>query len=145
MGARQRRLCTRSRHQPHAGAGARALLQRVAREFGLAAAVLQDAAAMAARIRTGEGGWAWDAQAVDWAGNEVELHHEGELLRLDRLVRHRDGAWWVLDYKSAAQPEQDEDLLGQLRRYRRAVQAAHPGATVLAAFLTGQGRLVAVD
>jgi len=83
---------------------------------------------------------------VDWAGNEVELHHEGELLRLDRLVRRSaDGAWWVLDYKSAAQPEQDEELVGQLRRYRRAVEAAHPGARVRTAFLTGQGRLVTLD
>ncbi len=100
---------------------------------------------MAARIRRGEGAWAWDAQAVDWAGNEVEMHHEGELLRLDRLVRRREGGWWVLDYKSATRPEQDEELLAQLRRYRRAVAAAHPGEAVQAAFLTGQGRLVPVE
>ncbi|MFD0668595.1 UvrD-helicase domain-containing protein [Ramlibacter sp. MAHUQ-53] len=122
------------------------LLQRVAREFGLSATVLQDAQAMAARIRRGEGAWAWDPQAVDWAGNEVEIHHEGELLRLDRLVRRRQGGdWWVLDYKSAARPEQDDDLLEQLRRYRRAVAAAHPGEAVRAAFLTGLGRLVPVE
>ena len=33
----------------------------------------------------------------------------------------------------------------QLRRYRLAVAAAHPGAPVHAAFLTGQGRLVPVE
>ncbi len=121
------------------------LRQRVAREFRLTGAVLEDAATMAARILRGEGAWAWDPQAVDWAGNEVELHHEGELLRLDRLVRQREGGhWWVLDYKSAAQPQRDEALLAQMRRYRRAVGAAHPGETVHAAFLTGQGRLVPV-
>ncbi len=122
-----------------------ALRQRVAREFRLTAAALEDAAAMAFRILRGEGAWAWDPQAVDWAGNEIELHHAGELLRLDRLVRRReDAAWWVLDYKSAAQPERDEALLAQMRRYQRAVAAAHPDETVHAAFLTGQGRLVPV-
>ncbi|MEY4710888.1 MAG: putative ATP-dependent nuclease subunit [Pseudomonadota bacterium] len=123
-----------------------ALSQRVAREFRLAASALEDAAAVALRILRGEGAWAWDPQVVDWADNEVELHHQGQLLRLDRLVRRRDGAqWWVLDYKSAARPERDEALLAQMRRYRAAVAAIHPGAVVKAAFLTGQGRLVAVD
>jgi len=123
-----------------------ALMQRIAREHGLVGGALGDAAVMAGRILRGEGAWAWDAQVVDWAGNEVELHHEGALLRLDRLVRRRDdGTWWVLDYKSAWQPEQDGELLEQLRRYRRAVAAAHPGAPVRAAFLTGQGRLVPVE
>ncbi len=123
-----------------------ALMQRIAREHGLVGGALSDAAVMAGRILRGEGAWAWDAQVVDWTGNEVELHHEGALLRLDRLVRRRDdGAWWVLDYKSAWQPEQDGELVEQLRRYRLAVAAAHPGAPVHAAFLTGQGRLVPVE
>ncbi len=123
-----------------------ALMQRIAREHGLVGGALSDAAVMAGRILRGEGAWAWDAQVVDWVGNEVELHHEGALLRLDRLVRRRDdGAWWVLDYKSAWQPEQDGELVAQLRRYRRAVEAAHPGAPVRTAFLTGQGRLVPVE
>lgn len=123
-----------------------ALRQRVAREFRLTAAALEDAASVALRVLRGEGAWAWDPQIVDWADNEVELHHQGQLLRLDRLVRRREGAqWWVLDYKSAAQPELDEALLAQMRRYRQAVQAVYPGASVRAAFLTGQGRLVAVD
>ncbi|MFY8102807.1 MAG: UvrD-helicase domain-containing protein [Ramlibacter sp.] len=127
-----------------------ALRQRVAREFRLTGGALEDAASVALRILQGEGSWAWDPQVVDWADNEVELHHQGQLLRLDRLVRRRDGAqegaqWWVLDYKSAARPELDEALLAQMRLYRQAVAAIHPGALVKAAFLTGQGRLVAVD
>ena len=100
---------------------------------------------MAGRIMAGEGAWAWDAGAVDWHANEVPLHHGGELLRLDRLVRRADtGEWWVLDYKAAARPENQAELIDQLRRYRSAVQAAYPGAAVHAAFLTGQGRLVVV-
>jgi len=120
-------------------------LRRVAREFALTDAMAGEAAAMAQRILSGEGAWAWDGAAVDWQGNEVPLHHEGELLRLDRLVRRAGtGEWWVLDYKAATRPEQQDELIGQLRRYRAAVQAACPGAPVQAAFLTGRGRLVVV-
>jgi ATP-dependent helicase/nuclease subunit A len=117
---------------------------RVAREFALSEAAAGEAAAMAQRILAGEGAWAWDSASVEWAANEVPLHHEGELLRLDRLVRRTSGEWWVLDYKAAARPEQQAELIQQLRRYRLAVQAACPGAPVQAAFLTGQGRLVIV-
>jgi len=75
----------------------------------------------------------------------VPLHHGGELLRIDRLVRRAAGGeWWVLDYKSAAQPQHDGQLVAQMQRYRAALQAIHPGATVHAAFLTAQGRLVRV-
>ena len=61
-------------------------------------------------------------------------------------MRHREsGAWWVLDYKSAARPERDAALIAQLQRYREAVQDAYPGETVRAAFLTGQGELVTLE
>ena len=125
------------------GGVAPAQLREVERLFALDAVAAQQAAAMAQRIVEGEGSWAWDAAAVDWQANEVELHHGGELLRLDRLVRRRDtGEWWVLDYKSAAQPERQPELREQMRRYREAVAAAQDGAVVRSAFLTAQGRLV---
>jgi ATP-dependent helicase/nuclease subunit A len=118
-------------------------LREVERLFALDADAAQQAAAMAQRILQGEGAWAWDPAQVDWQGNEVELHAGGELLRLDRLVRRRDsGEWWVLDYKSAAQPEGQPQLVAQMRRYRDAVAAAHAGAAVRIAFLTAQGALV---
>ncbi len=120
-----------------------ALQQRVAREFRLTASALAEAVAMAERILRGEGAWAWDPQQVDWVDNEVPLHLDGALLRIDRLVRRReDGAWWVLDYKSAGWPEHDEALVAQLRRYQAAVRAVQPEVPVRAAFLSGQGRLV---
>ena len=123
-----------------------AQMRRAAREFALAEAQAAEAAAMAGRILAGEGAWAWDPSVVDWQGNEVPLHHEGELFRLDRLVRRAGtGEWWVLDYKAAARPERQAELLEQLRRYRAAVRASCPGAPVQAAFLTGQGRLVVVS
>jgi ATP-dependent helicase/nuclease subunit A len=122
-----------------------AQLREVQRLFALDAASAQQAAAMAQRIVQGEGAWAWDPQQVEWGGNEVALHFGGELLRLDRLVRRRgSGEWWVLDYKSAAQPERQPQLVEQMRRYGQAVAAANPGAAVRTAFLTAQGKLVVV-
>ncbi|MBC7470648.1 MAG: UvrD-helicase domain-containing protein, partial [Ramlibacter sp.] len=123
-----------------------AQLRRAARDFKLDPVQVREAAAMARRVLKGEGAWAWEGDAVDWQGNEVALLHEGELLRLDRLVRRRgSGEWWVFDYKSAAQPHQQAELLAQLRRYREAVAAASGGAAVRAAFLTGQGRLLEIE
>ncbi|GAB4206510.1 MAG: double-strand break repair helicase AddA [Tibeticola sp.] len=122
------------------------LLRHAAREFDLSAEAVQEAAEAAHRIRTGEGCWAWDGAVVDWQGNEVTLVHRGALLRIDRLVRRRDtGAWWVLDFKSAGEPEAQESLLAQMARYRAAVCAANPGASVRLAFLTAHGRLVEVS
>ncbi len=114
-----------------------------AREFALDASQTSQATSMAAAILAGEGAWAWDPALVDWAGNEVALTRHGQTLRLDRLVRRRDtGAWWVLDYKSAAAPERQSALLQQLQDYRAALQTLYPGTSVQAAFLTGQGALV---
>jgi ATP-dependent helicase/nuclease subunit A len=131
-------------HVPGATSWPAAQLLRVAREFGLDAQTAREASVMARRILTGEGAWAWDPARVDWQGNEVELMHQGELLRLDRLVRSA-GQWWVLDYKSASRPEQDPALLAKMRLYREAVANANPGAAVNAAFLTGHGKLVPVE
>ncbi|MDP2065588.1 MAG: UvrD-helicase domain-containing protein [Burkholderiaceae bacterium] len=120
--------------------------QAVQREFALNPAQAEQAAAMAQRILQGEGAWAWDSAQIDWAGNEVEITHGGQVLRIDRLVRRRDtGAWWVLDYKSTAQPQQQPALRAQLQTYCAAVQHANPGAPVRAAFLTAQGAIVPVD
>ena len=55
-----------------------------------------------------------------------------------------EAGWWVLDYKSATQPQRQQALVAQLQRYREAVQALMPGEVVHAAFLTGDGRLVMV-
>ena len=85
--------------------------------------------------------------ALRWSGNEVPISHGGEVLRIDRLVQlHTDGGpqWWVLDYKLRHAPEELEPYRRQLARYRAAVQAAQPGETVRAAFITGAGRVVEV-
>ncbi len=120
----------------------------VVREFELTPEQGTQAAAMAGRILQGEGAWAWDKAVVGWQGNEVELMHQGELLRLDRLVQRQDGAqaghWWVLDYKSTHAPQQQPELVTQLRNYRAAVQAIYPDEVVRCAFLTPQGALIEI-
>lgn len=130
-----------------------ARLARLAQDHDITAAAAARAAQLAQRILAGEGAWAWDAAEVDSAVNEAPLNHQGQSLRLDRLV-HRPvepGAkspapgWWVLDYKSAAQPERQPGLMAQLQRYRDAVQALMPGEPVHAAFLTGDGRMVVLQ
>lgn len=115
-------------------------VRAAAREFRLEPAQAEQARAAAERIMQGEGAWAW-APDLLWQGSEVELVHAGQLLRLDRLVQHPATGWWVLDYKSAARPEAQADLVDQLQTYRRAVQALQ-GHAVRAAFLTAEGRLV---
>jgi ATP-dependent helicase/nuclease subunit A len=125
-----------------------ARVAHLARDFDITPAAARLAAQTAQRILAGEGAWAWDGAAVDMAINEAPLHFQGQSLRIDRLVHcHQPperAGWWVLDYKSAAQPELQTALLSQLQRYRSAVQGQTPGARVHAAFLTGDGRLVPV-
>jgi ATP-dependent helicase/nuclease subunit A len=120
----------------------------VAREFGLSAAQLAQAASCAARIRQGEGAWAWQAEVIEWQGNEVELVCDGQLRRLDRLVRRKDagheGHWWVLDFKSPGRPQDQPELLAQMQGYRAALQAIYPDDIVKTAFLTGEGTLIEV-
>jgi ATP-dependent helicase/nuclease subunit A len=122
-----------------------AQVQQAAREFGLDATQARQAAAMAQRILRGAGAWAWDAARIDWHGNEVALTVQGNVRRIDRLVRLTTGEWWVLDYKSAAQPLVQDELLAQLRSYRAAVQSIYPGQTVKAAFLSAQGTLEDIE
>jgi ATP-dependent helicase/nuclease subunit A len=117
--------------------------QAAAREFALSDAQGLQAAQMAQRILQGQAAWAWNSEQVDWYANEVALAHHSQIVRLDRLVRHRtSGVWWVLDYKSTGQPLAQPELMNQLRRYRAAVQAAQPTALVQAAFLTPDGAVL---
>jgi len=120
-------------------------VQRAASEFGLDEAQARQAAAMALRILQGQGAWAWRSAEIAWQSNEVPVTVQGSVRRIDRLVRRTDGSWWVLDYKSAAQPQARDELSGQLRDYRAAVQAACPGESVRAAFLSASGGVEEVE
>jgi ATP-dependent helicase/nuclease subunit A len=118
-------------------------LLAVARDFSLLPEAAQAAADQAQAILRGQGHWVWDADALDWHANEVPMLVGGRTLRLDRLVRQRDsGQWWVLDYKSSAQPERQPELCVQLLAYQGAVARSQPMARVRAAFLTPQGALI---
>lgn len=116
---------------------------QVARAFGLGPDDVARAERMAQGILAGEAAWAWQRPSVAWHANEVALAHAGRTLRLDRLVQHRaTQAWWVLDFKSTATPQEQPDLCDQLREYRTALQLIQPGSQVHIAFLTPQGRLI---
>ncbi len=130
-------------HAAQASPWSAADLAAVTNEFGLDADQCDAAHTMALGILRGQGAWCFDPAALCWAGNEVGIQVGGRSLRIDRLVQLRDSAhWWVLDYKSSAAPEQDGELLAQLRSYRDAVARAYPQATVRAAFLTPQGACI---
>ena len=122
--------------------------RRAGREYGLSTEQLQDAQTKAQRITTGLGAWVWDAAAIAWQGNEVELTHQGETHRLDRLVQRKDaghaGQWWVLDYKSATHPEQQAGLVEKMKIYKAALAAIYPEQVVKAAFLTADGVVMEV-
>jgi ATP-dependent helicase/nuclease subunit A len=51
----------------------------------------------------------------------------------------------VLDYKSAASPERQVELVSKMQSYRTALKAIYPGQAVHAAFLTARGDVVLVD
>jgi ATP-dependent exoDNAse (exonuclease V) beta subunit len=68
-----------------------------------------------------------------------------QLLRLDRLVKHRESqTWWVLDYKTSPAPQRIPELQAQLQQYQAAVQQAYPEQPVKAAFITAQGKLIGI-
>jgi ATP-dependent helicase/nuclease subunit A len=50
----------------------------------------------------------------------------------------------VLDYKSAHAPQEQPELVAQLRQYQSAVQTIYPGEVVKAAFLTPLGAVIEV-
>jgi ATP-dependent helicase/nuclease subunit A len=126
-----------------------AQIERAGTEFGLTQAQTDQAAAMARRILQGEGAWAWRGTEVAWWANEVPVMIDGQTRRIDRLLRHRDGTWWVLDYKSVSYAQAgamtQSQMLAQLQAYRDAVRVACPGEAVRIAFLDAQGGMDVIE
>jgi ATP-dependent helicase/nuclease subunit A len=54
------------------------------------------------------------------------------------------GHWWVLDYKSAANPQAQADLVAKMHTYKVALGAIYPDQVVKAAFLTADGAVIEV-
>jgi ATP-dependent helicase/nuclease subunit A len=109
----------------------------------LTPALLSELFAQVQRIASNPEAQPWlDPEQLHWAGNEVVLWHEGQILRLDRLVARREGdslTWWVLDYKLHETPHTVGSYRQQLERYVQVVAQLEPGRTVRGAFITGDG------
>jgi ATP-dependent helicase/nuclease subunit A len=74
----------------------------------------------------------------------MELIHEGELIRLDRVVM-LDDALWVLDYKRNYFEFQQADYQAQLERYRQACLLLFPGVRICCGLITVDGKLWDLD
>jgi ATP-dependent helicase/nuclease subunit A len=121
-----------------------AALAKVQHEFSISDKDVQSVCTQANQMTTGEAAWLWDEAKIDWQANEYELVHEGRVLRIDRLVKKRaTQMWWVIDFKSAVNPEKSMVLQEQLKTYRAAVSAAFnaPLSLIQLAFVTGEGWL----
>ena len=77
------------------------------------------------------------------AENELDIVADGQLLRIDRLVRFHD-AIWILDYKRSIGPESLALHGSQLSRYRRAVQAIAARLPVCAMLIAADGSFLAL-
>jgi ATP-dependent helicase/nuclease subunit A len=117
--------------------------ERLMRDYAIDASTCDELLAQAQVLRSGSGAWIWDSSRTSWAGNEVDIAHQGQLLRLDRLVQDAaTGCWWVVDFKSSFSPENKAELQTQMQSYIAAVQAAQPNAAVRGAWIAGNGRWV---
>ena len=123
-----------------------ALAAAAAREFDAQAdAVLRHGQALLGRP---EAARFFGGRSLRWSANEVAVGDDGDLLRIDRLVRLEEAseaAWWVIDYKLGRSPEELEPYRRQLLRYRDAIRRLQPGDTVRCAFIAGDGRVVEID
>ena len=134
-------------HRPGQPLDTQPLRHNLASQYRLTKEQVDTVLQRAQAILQGEGAWAWDAAQLDWQANEVDIAWQGRTLRIDRLVRQKmpgdaPSTWWVLDFKSALDPNAQDTLRNQLADYRAAVKRLHPQETVRAAFLTAQGKLV---
>jgi ATP-dependent helicase/nuclease subunit A len=83
-----------------------------------------------------------DPQQASWAGNEVVIWHEGQVLRIDRLVTQvieGQTHWWVLDYKLHPAPHLQPAYRAQIEQYVRAIKAVERTEHVRGAFIAGDG------
>jgi ATP-dependent helicase/nuclease subunit A len=89
----------------------------------------------------------YDASQHSFARNEMDIMHEGELMRLDRLVVFHQQASkcanevWVLDYKRRLLDSERKDYLQQMQNYREAVAAIYPGRVVRSGLILADGNL----
>ena len=82
----------------------------------------------------------FDPARYTYARNELELMHEGKVMRLDRVVILNDQLW-ILDYKRNNFEWQQDDYQEQLETYRSACSVLFPGRAIQTALITVDGRL----
>lgn len=76
-----------------------------------------------------------------YARNEMEVLHEQQLLRLDRVVVFATEVW-VLDYKRQLLPSQRTDYLLQLQTYAQALRGFFADKKIRGALILADGSLV---
>ena len=91
--------------------------------------------------------WIWNVS--NNLTHRVIFNIKGNSYRLDRLVLRKahdrePACWWVLDYKSALRPERQQELVQQLQQYQHILQTLYPDTPVRAAFVSADGRFLAV-
>ncbi len=86
----------------------------------------------------------FDPAAHEFARNEMELMHDGQLMRIDRLVVFGDEVW-ILDYKRNLFEWQRAAYQQQLSRYRDACAVLFPGKRISTALITVDGQLWLAD
>ncbi len=86
----------------------------------------------------------FDPDCFVFARNEMELIHDGELIRLDRVVMF-DDALWILDYKRNYFEFQHADYRFQLERYRQACRLLFSRVRICCALITVDGVLWDLD
>lgn len=89
----------------------------------------------------------YDATQHSFARNEMDIMHEGVLMRLDRLVVFQSQASkcadevWVLDYKRRLLESERVEYQQQMQTYRQAVAAIYPNRVVRSALILADGSL----
>lgn len=116
-------------------------LQAVAKELALTELQTQDVLLTVQRIlQHPKSGIYFNSPKILASFNEMELWYQGEVLRIDRLVK-MDGYWWILDYKSALDPmaQHDKEYREQLNLYRDALSAIYPDDPIRMVIISGSG------
>jgi len=86
----------------------------------------------------------FDSSIFQSAENELDMMADGELMRMDRLVRFENDVW-ILDYKRTIGPVDLATYQTQLSRYRATLHQVMPGQSIKIALISFDGRLWELD
>jgi ATP-dependent helicase/nuclease subunit A len=86
----------------------------------------------------------FDPARYRFARNEMEVVHDGVVLRMDRIVIV-DGSLWILDYKRNLYDGQRAKYGQQLAQYRTACEQLFEAMPVVTALITSDGKFEVLD